>query len=896
MIPESWRSAYLHRILQEPHAPPFYADIRREQNPLQTNMEWFNVFIPLATSTPDKSKIAKDSLRAIRDNPTLSVHKALFQEPFNILCGASGAGKSTILHTYTLFLTGECLELPDFNLSLPQTRTSFEIRNHEMYADRESLLPVYLDLTRQLDMGSSGKLGENVTILQCFEQYLSGLGFRDQIPDFNHEMEEKGIQFFLDNTDPFSAVKDENYERWITEAHELRHRYPKVRITLAVEGERSLWEKRIDIPPFAIYEIALLNRAQIDLLSRRWFENFAGNAVDSIEHSLESLSAWLDADESHVSLIQKPLMLTLLLYVQTVEGSYFPQTCEDLLSRAVEALARRWLIPRLAKTEGTSLIRNGIRTGDKPITSGRFLESLGRIITERKMAAPSSHRLVSFSHDDILSIWRSSHDHPEVAETYSKQRVVLGSGLFTSVGNGLYTLPHTIVQLFLHASYLAQHDFPAKLVKYFSKNTRDHQDILLIAAKLTFRENPVQITELIDRLHENNSKRDPWVGYAVANILAATGVESNDIDVGILAHAQNDMVEFISNTELPISARASAGLALAKLGDPRFRSDAWYLPDDPMLGFIEIPAGSFIMGTREEVITSLIDEFGVGSDWEGQTLGAMLSEEPNIEELIREMGLGDGWEELDSKVLMRQWYRREIPQHELELSAYYIARFPVTNAQFGAFIKESGHKPEVPDGYHGISNHPLAHVTWLDSTRYCCWLTEILRSWKDTPDVLSAFIEQGWHVALPSEAEWEKAARGPTGSTLCTRTYPWGDVFDPNRANSKEAGLATTSTVGCFSQGASPYGVLDMAGNVWEWTRSLWGEDEYIVRHPYPYQPLDGREGRLEGLMDQLRVLRGGSYKNYRRYIRCTTRRSPLPVLPSSIRGFRLVLTPSSPI
>jgi formylglycine-generating enzyme required for sulfatase activity len=279
----------------------------------------------------------------------------------------------------------------------------------------------------------------------------------------------------------------------------------------------------------------------------------------------------------------------------------------------------------------------------------------------------------------------------------------------------------------------------------------------------------------------------------------------------------------------------------------------------------------------------LIDEFGIGSDWIGQTLGAMLSQEPNVDALINEMGLKEGWQELDSSELLIQWYRREIPQHELFMPKFYLAKYPVTIGQFRAFVEVSGCEPEIPEGLEGVRNHPLAHVTWSDSMRYCDWLTQTLISWEGTPDIIRSLLQNGWRITLPSEAEWEKAARGSGRK----RIYPWGDQFNSNYANLKETNLGETSTVGCFPEGASPYGLLDMAGNVWEWTRSLWGEDEYIIRYPYPYDPLDGREG----MGNELCVLRGASYNNYRRYSRCATRRSPLPVLRTSIRGFRIALS-----
>ena len=127
---------------------------------------------------------------------------------------------------------------------------------------------------------------------------------------------------------------------------------------------------------------------------------------------------------------------------------------------------------------------------------------------------------------------------------------------------------------------------------------------------------------------------------------------------------------------------------------------------------------------------------------------------------------------------------------------------------------------------------------------YCQWLTEKLRDWTDAPhpfsDFLDATIRNGWSVTLPSEAEWEKAARGSDG-----REYPWGNVFEPDRLNSIEARIAGRSAVGAFPRGASPYRVLDMSGNVWEWTRSIWTGSQSLG-YGYPYR--DRQEAaRVEG-------------------------------------------------
>ncbi len=119
----------------------------------------------------------------------------------------------------------------------------------------------------------------------------------------------------------------------------------------------------------------------------------------------------------------------------------------------------------------------------------------------------------------------------------------------------------------------------------------------------------------------------------------------------------------------------------------------------------------------------------------------------------------------------------------------------------------------------GLESHPVMDVTWRDAIAYCKWLSEMT----------------GKRITLPSEAEWEKAARGDKDK----RAYPWGHTFESTRCNSSELEIGDTTPVGIFPNGASPYGCLDMSGNVWEWTRS--------IHKNYPYNPADGREDLTEG-------------------------------------------------
>jgi iron(II)-dependent oxidoreductase len=262
---------------------------------------------------------------------------------------------------------------------------------------------------------------------------------------------------------------------------------------------------------------------------------------------------------------------------------------------------------------------------------------------------------------------------------------------------------------------------------------------------------------------------------------------------------------------------------------------------------------------------------------------------------------------MGSKVDNQSALDSEKPQHTVEIPYdYWMARYPVTNDQFAKFVeatqyvttaeKEGGwstndnkfvkgvdwrHALEPKKELKSKGDHPVVQVSWFDAMEYCKWLNQVLHSSEGIPMSSLAAHWDAWsadfQTRLPTEAEWEKAARGEYGNE-----WPWGNEFDKNKCNSSEGGKGGTTSVNSYSpQGDSPYGVADMVGNVWEWCHSLY--------KPYPYQVDDGREDRsaLGG-----RVLRGGSFGNFQRGARCASRDDFSPDDRFDNFGFRVVVSP----
>ena len=229
----------------------------------------------------------------------------------------------------------------------------------------------------------------------------------------------------------------------------------------------------------------------------------------------------------------------------------------------------------------------------------------------------------------------------------------------------------------------------------------------------------------------------------------------------------------------------------------------------------------------------------------------------------------------DSGTFDNERWTATAAQGTVDVPTFYIGRYEVTVAQFRSFVEETGLSVDRAT-LRGLPDHPVGSASWPEAIAYTRWLDASLRAWPSTPGQLVRLLDDGWHVSLPTEVQWEKAARGSDG-----RIYPWGNDLRPDRANYENSG---TRSVGSFACPECVFDVSDMSGNVWELTRSPY--------QPYPYDPANDLDGLDE---DALWVMRGGSYADPARNIRCAIRGGADPGARRPFIGFRVVITRIEP-
>lgn len=852
--PAALRSAYLYRLMEQvgdlslTGIDPAAAGVEAE-----ARLSLDAVYTALLTLSPEEDRESRDS-RFVK-NRRLSALAQLDRHPRLVLLGDPGSGKSTFLNFVALCLAGEMLGHPRANLKLLQSPLPDKDKRQPW--GHGPLLPVRVVLRDFAAKGLPPPEQEAAArhLWDFIEGTLAASSLGEYAPHLKKELQEKGGLLLFDGLDEVPEAEDRR-ERIRQAVEDFVRTFGKCRVLLTSRtyAYRSQgWR----LKRFSEAVLAPFGDSQIGRFVQRWYDHAAAVGRIGAEDArgrAELLRRAIFGSSRLRGLSERPLLLTLMASLHAWRGGSLPERREQLYEDAVELLLNLWESQRVIRDARgqTVLIQPSLA---QYLTVGKeqvrqVLEDLAFEIhcrgdLERTADLPEAELV-----GRLMRLRRNPDTNPAELVDYLSQR----AGLLVPRGVGVYTFPHRTFQEYLAACHLTGEEFPSTVAELGRKDPGRWREVVLLAGAKAARGATSAVWTLADHLCPRepddpaSGPEDAWGAHLAGQAIAESAdlAKVGDVNWPKLERLRRWHVELLRSDLFPAIERALAGTTLARLGDPRFDPDRWFLPREPLLGFVEIPAGTFLMGTNPQG-------------------------DPEAEE----------------------W---ETPQHEVDLPAYYIARFPVTVAQFRAFVKGSGFEAQSVR-LEEVSNHPVTGVSWHDARVYCGWLGDRLREL--ARERLAAWIEEPgerifWEdlatgrlrPTLPSEAEWEKAARGTDG-----RIFPWGEEPDPERASYDDTGFGTTSTVGCFAGGASPYGCEEMSGNVWEWTRSVWGKDWEKPAFQYPYRKEDGREDLQAST---LRVVRAGSYFSRARRARPACRNRLEPIGRSVDLGFRVIMLPFS--
>jgi len=623
--------------------------------------------------------------------------------------------------------------------------------------------------------------------------------------------------------------------------------------------------RRVILSPFS--------RKQIEQFVSAWYDQLrTRNLMDSKEAEEKARDLLRAASREDLrGMAERPLLMTVMAILHSYRGQ-LPEDRIDLYAQVVDLLMHRW--------------KGGVG-GEKGVLEEIDLPGLRMDHLETALfgVAFQAHEGLGEDQDvaDIPEPTLLYHLKTTFGDQYDKAKRFVDfirerAGLLIRHKTDAYRFPHRTFQEFMAARHLVGRDnYPGEAAALVESEPDRWREVFVLAAGYAARND--RITPAIAAVNElcpmEPGETPDAAGFRKAEIAAEALLEIGRVDAprrGTKQAAEERVRRWLeralgADKVLEPIQRTAYGNTLARLGDTRpgvgviVVSDRLSIPD---LELCYVPKGEFRMG-------------GEKND-------------------------------------------REKPIHTNDCLDYdyWISRYPVTAAQFRAFVDASGHEPADEDSLKGIDNHPVVYVTWHDALAFCKWLTELA-----VKGAGGIAFPKGYAFRLPSEAEWEKAARGglrvfedpaivrfssekwwisPASPSVdnpyADREYPWGrnrslDAPDPNRANYGDSKLGDRSPVGAFPGGQCPYGCLDLSGNVWEWTRSLWGKDFEKPTFRYPYRKDDGRESETAP-GDVARVLRGGAFLSIADFVRCAARYWFDPDYRDTDIGFRCVCAPNT--
>ena len=831
---------YLRQMMQEWRDLPLRALAAQACDPTgQTPpMDLEQVYVALDTTTPNRKQD-----QAGHGNEPLSASAALAQAAQGrmVLLGQPGSGKSTFGRYLALMLAEHLLEpeLKPLNQRLPGWQSA-------------PLLPVFAPLRRL-----AGRLAEagDCDLAAFLRDDIEGrAGLKGYGAALLHELARQGGLVVFDGLDEVAAEYREKVKQALAA---FAAQYPRCRllVTCRVHSYKlgPAWQLG-----WETHELAEFSDERIKSFIESWFAALARIRPSEqavLEHKAATLQTALGPEDPRGlrELAGQPLLLTVMAIVHNHKA--LPGSRVGVYRECVDILLRRWEAAKDAQAgQGVAgLAACGLQEAmvfDALSEIAYLAHEAGTQGRQSGLAAVDGGLIAKVLADYDAAAVQPFLEHCRHANGLLLLDAVQVKGAKTIE---TYRFPHLSFQEYLAALHFSQLDDDGGIDAAVEKAgdaawwevARFFGEYLCHDEKATPR--PRDLAALLDGLcpetllDEDAAWRRAWLAGLLVPGWEAR-IKEKSRPTGLRPRIVRRLVSMIeSATALhgEPAARASAGRALGALGDPR-----------PGVG---------VRDGLPDILWVKIPGTGPGGCKLGN--GAKRDSEADYNEA---------------------WPKNKAP---LAIDAFELAAYPVTVAQYEGFVQSGGYqnpaywseagwrevggKREAPDYWQDRvwhqPNHPVVGVSWWEAEAYCRWLGEKLHR----------------AVRLPTEAEWEWAARGPEG-----RRYPWNDAWDTLRANTIESKIYRTTAVGLYPSGAAVVGqaagegggrIYDLAGNVWEWTASAYSMD-YA-------QP----QGLAQGETDR-RVLRGGSWDIDPRRARAACRFGLVPGLCGNFVGFRLAL------
>lgn len=592
-------------------------------------------------------------------------------------------------------------------------------------------------------------------------------------------------------------------------------------------------------PGAAAQTIQPLAQEQIDLFIQKWTEALRERGELTTDEAGAFQTNLLEATRDRLrELAPNPMLLTIIVLVQKYHGT-LPRERARLYDACVEIMLLRWQHHKEKAKDGKKLSilqQLGLEEGD-------LEKLLWEIAWQAHSKNPAASGPGDIAQSELFRVLQQPKYFGEkdlvrvskfVQYTKDRAHLLIFKG---STTEPIYTFPHRTFQEFLAARYLLTNRSARRRIDKLAAMGPLWREVLHLAVgfllyKLKDEEAAIELVEgiLLDELPKDPTKADwhcIWLAGEMAAMIGVELLEVDEVGAEYLPRLQRQLAALLTAGALTPPQRAEAGTMLAALGEAR---------EDVACGvpaMVHVPAGPFWMGSDKKKDREADDD--------------------------------------------------ETPQHQVTLPAYRIGKYPVTNAQFALFVQAGGYENDAywtkagwaqrkKQGWTGPrysdnprfnqANQPVVGVSWYEVAAYCNWLK----------------ATTGRAFRLPSEAMWEKAARGADG-----RIYPWGDEWDAARLNASETKINRPSAVGIFPHGKSPVEAYDMCGNVLEWCSTAW--------RSYPFQA-EPYEEEVEGERDRCR--RGGAF-DLLRSCRAAFRGYVRPVSRYYAMGFRVAEHLSDP-